>query len=487
MIIHLARIFRSSVYRDNPYWIEGVTQMTQWNDEKCLAHLDFIKENCGYICLTPAVCKEFDNVLSVKDYAGFFSLFEALRYPVFSASIITVLLQDADYLGELIRQLPSQQVQRPKMIMALIRDRWMDLMANILKQDVVMGEPVVKEEGKSIDTGLQTRLVDDLKGMLLVLGAEDMFHWAIELKKHRTMSNVVKYKPDVESVAFNRLRFFVLNTLPDLVDINSMKTEGQHLPYTLYMLCAYVHREPTNTARMDMFLKDLFSYLQSNTSPTCSNDELYHLLVPAVEAFALCRQQDSKEMISLLDNRRVNKEGWRVEWHHKRLEDDDVDTDVIIWPKHYMPRDQQEMIAFRMSWHLFGVGHQFASDKDKETYYDAISNRLFNRLKTLDGNDFRTDSYGFHSLVRLAYRLTVNAMPAKEEWFVSMLIDSIDTLFDVYMFLSDGNIQLKDSQKQELEKRFNADWSGERKVNEILNVYNKYLLDEVESELKKLI
>ena len=68
-----------------------------------------------------------------------------------------------------------------------------------------------------------------------------------------------------------------------------------------------------------------------------------------------------------------------------------------------------------------------------------------------------------------------------------MLIDSIDTLFDVYMFLSDGNIQLKDSQKQELEKRFNADWSGERKVNEILNVYNKDLLDEVERELKKLI
>ena len=92
-----------------------------------------------------------------------------------------------------------------------------------------------------------------------------------------------------------------------------------------------------------------------------------------------------------------------------------------------------------------------------------------------------------HSLVRLAYRLTVNAMPAKEEWFVSMLMDSIDTLFDVYMFLSDGNIQLKDSQKQELGKRFNADWSWERKVNEILNVYNKYLFDEVESELKKLI
>ena len=98
MIIHLARIFRSSVYRDNPYWIESVTQMTHWNDEKCLAHLDFIKENCGYICLTPAVCKEFDNVLSVKDYVGFFLLFEALRYPVFSASIITVLLQDADFL-----------------------------------------------------------------------------------------------------------------------------------------------------------------------------------------------------------------------------------------------------------------------------------------------------------------------------------------------------------------------------------------------------
>lgn len=487
MIIHFARIFRSSVYRDNPNWIKGVMQMLQWNDEKCLVHLDVIRENSGYVCLTPAVCKEFDNVLASKDYAGFFSLLEELRYPVFSASMITVLLQDADYLGELIRQLPSQQIQRPKMTMALMRDRWMDLLSNMLKQDVVMGEPVVKEERKPIDTGLQTRLVDDLKGMLHVLGPEEMFHWAIEMKKHRTMCKNVQYNPDVESVAFNRLRLFVLNTLPDLVDLNSMKTDAQHLPYTLYMLCAYVHRGPTNTGRMDMFLKDMFVYLQSDKSQTCSNDELNHLLVPAAEAFALCRQQDSKDMISLLDNRRVNKEGWRVEWHHKRLEDDDADTDVITWPVHYMPREQQEMIAFRMSWHLLGMGSQFASERDKEVYYDEIANRLFNRLKMLDGNDLRVDSYGFHCLVKLAYRQTVRAMPAKEEWFVSRLIDSIDTLLDVYMFIYDGVIQLKDSHRHELGKRFNADWAGERKVNEILNVYNKYLLDEVESELKKLI
>ena len=488
MIIHYSRIFSSSVYHDSPLWVSAVQQMAQWDDERCLAHIDTIIENSGYICLTPAVCKEFERVLAAKDYAGFFSLFDALRYPVFSASLVKVMLDDVAFLGDLILQMQNQTVLRPRMTMAIMRERWMELMArNILKKGVTMGEPVEKAVTKPIDEPLRSQIVDYQKGMIQVMGAEEMFHWAIEVRLHLIRGNIVQYTPDLESVAYNRLRLFVLNTLPNLVDLNAMKTDANHLPYTLYLLCAYVHKEPSNIARMDELLKEVFAYIGSDTAPTCCNDELYHLLVPAAEAYAMCRNQDSKEMLALIDSRRVNTEGWRVTSHHKKLEDDDVDTDVISWPEHYMQREQQEIMTFRLAWHLLSIDKQFADAKAKDDYYEAISNRLFGRLASMDGNSFRVDSYGYHAVVALAYDQTCNAMPGAEEVFVSRLIDSIDCLFDLYIFLCDCKIQLKTVHKQVLRNRFDADWAGERKVYEILGLYKERELDEVEAGLKNLL
>ena len=110
MIIQFARIFSSSIYHDSPQWVTAVKMMERWDDEKCLAKLDVIKENSGYIDLTPAVYKELANIMATKDAAGFLALFDALKYPVFSALLITVFLQDKDFLENLVKQIPNQNV-----------------------------------------------------------------------------------------------------------------------------------------------------------------------------------------------------------------------------------------------------------------------------------------------------------------------------------------------------------------------------------------
>ena len=323
--------------------------------------------------------------------------------------------------------------------------------------------------------------------MIGVLGAENMFQWAIEIKCHRTIGEHVWYNPDFKSVAYNRLRLFVLNNLPSLVNLNAMKTNACHLPYTLYLLDAYVSVMPTNIAKMEELIKDVFGYLKKDTSPTCINDELDQLLIHAAKAYALCKNHDSKDIISLIDSRRVNSEGWRVSFHHKPLVDDDINTDVIRWPEHFMPREQQEMMAFHMAFYLLKEGSHFIDYEDKVEYYEAIAQRLFSRLRTLDGNDFRVDSYGFHDLIASAYKQTVDEMPDKVEWFLNQLIECIDSLYDLFMFINEGKMQLKLCHQQKLGKRFNADWGGERKVLEILNLYDEHQLDAVESELKNLI
>ena len=105
----------------------------------------------------------------------------------------------------------------------------------------------------------------------------------------------------------------------------------------------------------------------------------------------------------------------------------------------------------------------------------------------MDGNSFRVDSYGYHAVVALAYDQTCNAMSGAEEVFVSRLIDCIDCLFDLYIFLCDSKIQLKTVHKQVLKNRFDADWACERKVCEILGLYKKRELDEAEMGLKSLL
>ena len=105
----------------------------------------------------------------------------------------------------------------------------------------------------------------------------------------------------------------------------------------------------------------------------------------------------------------------------------------------------------------------------------------------MDGNSFRVDNYGYHAAVALAYEQTCNAMSGAEEVFVSRLIDSIDSLFDLYIFLCDCKLQLKTVHRQVLKSRFDADWAGERKVCEILGLYMKRELDEVEMGLKSLL
>lgn len=488
MIIQFARIFSSSIYHDSPQWVAVVKMMEQWDDDMCLANLDAIKENSGYVSLTPVVYKELSNIMTAKDAAGFLSLFDALKYPVFSALLITVYLQDVGFVESLVKQIPNQDVIRPKMTMALLRDRWIEVTAKqVLCQDVAMGEPVEKGITKPIEGEQKSTLLAELNGMLQVLGAEEMFHWAIELKAHKTFTDKVQYQTDPETVAYNRLRLFVLDELPRLVVLNDMKIDGSHLPYLLYMLSGYVYHEPTNTARMDELLKAVFSYLGSNMMPPCSNEELYKLLAPAAEAYALCRSQDSKGIIALLDDRRVNVEGWRMESHHKILVDDDVDTDMLTWPKHYMSREQQEIIAYRLAWELLGIDKHFVNDTYKESYFDAIASRLFTKMRSLDGNHFRVDSYGIHGVVALAYEQTVKAISSKVEWFVSSLFESIDGLYDIFMFLYDCKIQLAHCHKQALKKRYDEDWAGERKVYEILGLYKKQQLDAVEAELKKLI
>lgn len=487
MIIQFARIFNSSVYHDDPLWVMYVKQMIQWDEEKTQENLHAIIENSGYIRLTPAVYKELQNVLAVKDAAGFCALFDALRYPIFSASLISVMLHDVDFLKDLIKQLSSQQMQRPKLTMALLRDRWMTLVAETLEKEVVKGEPVHNGITKPMDCVKETQLLDDLKEMIGVLGAENMFRWAIEIKCHRTIGDHVWYNPDFKTVAYNRLRLFVLNNLPSLVNLNAMKTDACHLPYTLYLLDAYVNVMPTNLAKMEALIKDVFDYLKKDTSPTCTNDELNQLLAHAAKAYALCKNHDSKGIISLIDSRRMNSEGWCVNFHHKPLVDDDINTDIIRWPEHFMPREQQEMMAFRMALYLLNEGSLFTTYIDKVKYYEAIAKRLFSHLSTLDGNDFRVDSYGFHNLMALAYKQTVNEMPNKVEWFLNQLIERVDSLYDLFMFLDEGKMQLKLCHQQKLGKRFNADWGGERKVLEILNLYDKRQLDAVESELKNLI
>ena len=79
MIIQFARIFNSSVYRHDPNWIGVIKQMESWDDDKCLGRLDTILDNSGFICLTPAVCKEYENLMTTKDVEGFFTLFDASR------------------------------------------------------------------------------------------------------------------------------------------------------------------------------------------------------------------------------------------------------------------------------------------------------------------------------------------------------------------------------------------------------------------------
>ena len=404
MIIQFARIFNSSVYRHDPNWIGVIKQMESWDDDKCLGRLDTILDNSGFICLTPAVCKEYENLMTTKDVEGFFTLFDALRYPVFSVSLMSGMLQDVVFLEELIKQLPSKQLQRPKTTMAVLRDRWMNLIAKQLESDVIMGDSVKYGIIKPINETMKNQLLNDLKGMVLVLGAEDMFRWIIETKRNKTFGVEVKYESEVHSVAYNRLRLFVLNSLPDLVDLDSLKIDGQHLSYTLYLLCAYVHLEPTNTTRMELLLDEVLSYLGSNSAPTFVNDEAEELLCQAAKAYSLCKHQSSDEILSLIDRRRVNTEGWRVEFHHIVRVDDDIDTDIITWPEHYMQREQQEVMAFRLAWHLLGENNQFANDTDKEDYYANLSKRMFSRLKEIDSKYFRLDSYGYFSLIALAYQ-----------------------------------------------------------------------------------
>ena len=487
MIIQFARIFNSSVYHDDPFWVMSVKQMIQWDEEKTQENLHVIIENSSYIRLTPAVYKELQNVLTVKDVAGFFTLFDALRYPIFSASLISVMLHDVDFLKELIKQLSSQQMQRPKLTMALLRDRWMTLVAETLENEVIKGELVHDGITKPMDGVKETQLLDDLKEMIGVLGAENMFRWAIEIKCHRAIGEHVWYNPDFKIVAYNRLRLFVLNNLPNLVNLNAMKTNACHLPYTLYLLDAFVNVMPTNIAKIEELIKDVFDYLRNDTSPTCTNDELDQLLIHAAKAYALCKNHNNNDIISLIDSRRVNSEGWRVSFHHKPLVDDDINTDIIRWPEHFMPREQQEMMAFRMALYLLKEGSHFITYEDKVEYYEAIAKRLFSHLRTLDGNDFRVDSYGFNNLMALAYKQTVDEMPNKVEWFLNQLMECVDSLYDLFMFLNEGEMQLKLCHQQKLGKRYNADWGGERKVLEILNLYDKHQLDAVESELKNLI
>ena len=157
MIIQFARIFNSSVYHDDPLWVMSVKQMIQWDEEKTLENLHAIIENSGYIRLTPAVYKELQSILAVKDAASFFALFDALRYPIFSASLVSVMLHDVDFLKDLIKQLSSQQMQRPKLTMALLRDRWMTLVAETMEKEVVKGEPVHNGITKPMDGAKKTQ------------------------------------------------------------------------------------------------------------------------------------------------------------------------------------------------------------------------------------------------------------------------------------------------------------------------------------------
>ena len=48
-------------------------------------------------------------------------------------------------------------------------------------------------------------------------------------------------------------------------------------------------------------------------------------------------------------------------------------------------------------------------------------------------------------------------------------------------------MQVKTVHRQVLKSRFDADWAGERKVCEILGLYMKRELDEVEMGLKSLL
>lgn len=488
MIIQFARIFSSSVYHDDPCWTEAVRKMSSCSDEETLTNIADIIENSGYIQLTPVVYNEFERVLSSKDVPGFFTLYEALLYPVFSASLICVLLRDIDFLRTLIKNLSAQQLRRTKTTMGLLRDRWMDLVAKqTLEKEVNMGDVVKDSVAKPIDVPLESQLVDDIKEMIKVLGAEDMFRWAIEIRAHRTFDNEVKYDPDIETVAFNRLRLFVLNKLPELVTLNTMGTDGQHLPYMLYMLSAYVRLEPTNTSRIDELLKKVFDYLNSDFSPTCCNEELYNLIPSVAKAYALSRNKDNAELLSLLDGRRVNREGWKVVFHHKPLEDDDTDTDKIMWPVHYMQREQQEVLVNLIAWYLLGEKAHFNSNSEKEIYYDAIVSRLFSRLRTMNRNDLRVGNFDYNGVVSIAYKQTCNHLPSKKDLFVDCLMRSVDELFDLLLFWDNCKITFNTVQKNALKKRFKDDWLGERKVEEILNVYNKQQLDAVEAGLKQMM
>ena len=488
MIIQFARIFSSSVYRGDPYWREAINQMAMCTDEETLAQLDDIEKNSSYIHLTPAVYKEFDTILASKNVTKFFILFDALKYPVFSASLICVLLRDIDFLKTLIKQLSAQKLQRPKTTMGLLRNRWMEIVAKqILEKDVKIGQSVETSVSQPIEGILETQLTDDLKEMLKILGAEEMFRWAIEIKQHRIIGEVVQYESDTETVAFNRLRLFVLDKLPELVNLDSMKMDGNNLPYTLYLLRAYVHLKPVNTTRMNEFLDLIFKYLQCEYSPTCCNEEIYNLILPVAKAYALCRNRDNKELLSLIDCRRINKEGWRVNFHHKVLEDDDVNTDVITWPQHFMPREQQEVIANLIAWYLLGENSHFANAMDTENYFDAIASKLFSQLRQMNRNDLHFGCFGFSKVICIAYQQTCQHLSSKKEEFVNRLMISIDTLYHLYMFLYECQIALSSAQKKELRKRFKNDWLGERKVEEILKVYDKCQLDEVEAGLKKVM
>jgi len=431
-------------------------------DAKALACYDIMMEQSGYIFLTEDIYQVADVAAGANIAGDFLNLIDALKNPVLQANLIGLKVKDLSFLRDLMILIPASGISRPQTTMVFLRARWMELISAELAKDVEMEKEVDDEVKKPLSASDKAQIESDLKLMLQVVTGEEMMTWQLKEKYYTFLSNKVRYQQDPLSVGHNRLKDNVTEILPKLLNLDALKIKDKNLAYMAYLLYSYFTTGNLNAQRISEIEEKVFKYLESVDSPVPNDEEVSVYLPCLAHGYSVWQSQDCKMILSLIDKLRVNNEGWRVGFHHKVMIDDDIDTDKITWPNHYMTKDHAEVIAFKVAWYLLGVKSHFVSEATLLDYYEELAKRLFVRLKGTDSNFVRDKDN--MSLTKIVYRQVKNHAPQKKVDFVDRLIGSVDTLFDLGCIMDFCDITLNKEQKQLLNNRLQKEWGWECRI-----------------------